>query len=387
MSLFNLIKQTKISKEESLYPTKQCVFYLEGKGVNATALVKKGDEVVVGSVIGKEKEDLSIPVLSSVNGSVVEIRDTYNTDGKKSKAVVVEVKENTKLEEKEVDINSLSKEEILNKIQEFGLVDEAGVPLSLKYRAFSGNKLLVKSFSYESNIAYYDLLNTKEKEINKALEVLNKLFVSLEIKKADSKSVSKKTIELKREELISKFFGKGVKNEEVIVEDILSLVYLGECFLSGQPHLDEYVVVSGSAIKENVLLKVKLGTTLDEVLEKLGGSKEELGKIVVGGALGGIPQFSDDSAISYNAKAILFLNTKDATKATESPCIRCAKCLRACPEGLNPIKLMERWERGEKEEFLKFGGNKCIECGLCSYVCPSKIEVANKIVTAKAFIK
>ncbi|MFR2526120.1 MAG: 4Fe-4S dicluster domain-containing protein [Clostridium paraputrificum] len=387
MSLFNLIKQTKISKEESLYPTKQCVFYLEGKGVNATALVKKGDEVVVGSAIGKEKEDLSIPVLSSVNGSVVEIRDTYNTDGKKSKAVVVEVKENTKLEEKEVDINSLSKEEILNKIQEFGLVDEAGVPLSLKYRAFSGNKLLVKSFSYESNIAYYDLLNTKEKEINKALEVLNKLFVSLEIKKVDSKSVSKKTIELKREELISKFFGKGVKNEEVIVEDILSLVYLGECFLSGQPHLDEYVVVSGSAIKENVLLKVKLGTTLDEVLEKLGGSKEELGKIVVGGALGGIPQFSDDSAISYNAKAILFLNTKDATKATESPCIRCAKCLRACPEGLNPIKLMELWERGEKEEFLKFGGNKCIECGLCSYVCPSKIEVANKIVTAKAFIK
>ena len=387
MSLFNLIKQTKISKEESLYPTKQCVFYLEGKGVNATALVKKGDEVVVGSVIGKEKEDLSIPVLSSVNGSVVEIRDTYNTDGKKSKAVVVEVKENTKLEEKEVDINSLSKEEILNKIQEFGLVDEAGVPLSLKYRAFSGNKLLVKSFSYESNIAYYDLLNTKEKEINKALEVLNKLFVSLEIKKVDSKSVSKKTIELKREELISKFFGKGVKNEEVIVEDILSLVYLGECFLSGQPHLDEYVVISGSAIKENVLLKVKLGTTLDEVLEKLGGSKEELGKIVVGGALGGIPQFSDDSAISYNAKAILFLNTKDATKATESTCIRCAKCLRACPEGLNPIKLMELWERGEKEEFLKFGGNKCIECGLCSYVCPSKIEVANKIVTAKAFIK
>ena len=181
MSLFNLIKETKISKEESLYPTKQCVFYLEGKGVNTTALVKKGDEVVVGSVIGKEKEDLSIPVLSSVNGTVVEIRDTYNTDGKKSKAVVIEVKEKTTLEEKEVNINSLSKEEILNKIQEFGLLDEAGVPLSLKYRAFSGNKLLVKSFSYESNIAYYDPLNTKEKEINKALEVLNKLFVSLEI--------------------------------------------------------------------------------------------------------------------------------------------------------------------------------------------------------------
>lgn len=386
MGLFNLIKQTKVSKEESLYPTKQCVFYLEGKGVNTTALVKKGDEVVVGSVIGKEKEDLSIPVLSSVNGNVLEIKDTYNTEGKRVKAVVVETKEKSELEEKEVDVNSLSVEEILNMIQGFGLVDEAGVPLSLKYRAFSGNKLLIKSFSYEPNMAYYDVLNAKEKEINKALEVLNKLF-TLEINKADSKSVSKKTIELKRESLISKFFGGDVKNEDVIVEDLLTLVYLGECFLTGQPHLDEYVVVSGSAVKENVLLKVKLGTTLDEVLEALGGNKEDLGKVVVGGALNGVPQFGEDSAISHNSKGILFLNTKEATKGIESPCIRCAKCLRACPEGLNPIKLMDLWERGEKEEFLKFGGNKCIECGLCSYVCPSKIEVENKIVTAKAFIK
>ena len=99
--------------------------------------------------------------------NVIEIRDTYNTEGKKAKAVVVEVTENTKLEEKEVNINSLSKEEILNKIQEFGLLDETGVPLSLKYRAFSGNKLLVKGFSYESNIAYYDFLNVKEKKGNK----------------------------------------------------------------------------------------------------------------------------------------------------------------------------------------------------------------------------
>ena len=387
MGLFNLIKQTKISKEESLYPTKQCVFYLGGKGVNATALVKKGDEVTVGSVIGKEKEDLSIPVISSVNGSVVELKDTYNTDGEKVKAVVVEVSEETKLESKEVDVKALSKEEILNMIQGFGLVDETGVPLSLKYRAFSGNKVLVKEFSYESNIVYYDLLKTKQKELDKALEVLNKLFTSLEIKNADSKSVSKKTIELKRANFVAKFFGENIKNEDVIVEDLLTLVYLGECFLTGQPHLNEYVVVSGSAVNENVLLNVKLGTKVDEILEKLNVNKENVGKIVVGGALTGVPQFSEDSAIAHNVKAILALNTKEAAKATESPCIRCAKCLRACPEGLNPIKLMELWERGEKEEFIKFGGNKCIACGLCSYVCPSKIEVANKIVTAKAFIK
>lgn len=387
MSLFKFVKETSISKEQSLYPSKPCLFYLQGKGVNCTAVVKKDDEVKVGQVLGKEKEDLSIPVLSSVNGKVVEIRDTYNTDGKKVKAVVVEPVAEEKTEDNEVNVSSLEPEELLNMIQGFGLVDENGTPLSIKYRAFSGNKLLVKKFSFEPNLVAYKMLSSKEKELNKAFEVLNKLFSNLDIKTADSKSVSKKTIELKREELISKFFGKEVKNEEVMLEDLLTLVYLGECFLTGKVHTNEYVVVSGKAISGNVLLKVKIGTSIDEIFEALGGKEETLVNKVIGGALMGTKQFADDASIVNNSRGLLFLTSKETGNTTVSPCIRCAKCLRACPEGLSPIKLMELWERGEKEEFLKFGGRKCIECGLCSYVCPSKIEVANKIVTAKAFIK
>ena len=387
MGLFNFVKETTIVKEQSLNPTKPCTFYLESKGVDCTAVVKKEDLIEVGQVLGKEKGDLSIPLLSSVKGRVVEVKEVYNTEGKKVKAIVVEPEESEQTENIEVNLNDLTKEEVLDMLQKFGLSDENGVPLSIKYRAFSGNKLLVKKFSSEPNLAYYDILKFKENEINKALEVLKKIFESLEIINVDSKSVSKKTIELKREDLVHKMCGENTQNENVLIEDLLTLVYIGECFLTSVPHLHEYVAVSGKAINDNLLLKVKLGTGLNEVYEKLGGNSESLGKVIVGGAFRGIPQYSIDTAISNNLRGVIFLDIKEASKSVESPCIRCAKCLRACPEGLNPIKLMELWERGEKEEFLKFGGNKCIECGLCSYVCPSKIEVANKIVTAKKFIK
>lgn len=387
MGLLNLFKQTKVSKEESFYPSKPCVFYLEGKGVNCKTLVKKGDEVEVGQILGQEKDDLSIPVLSSVKGIVLEIKDTYNTEGKRVKAIIIEPSEKTLQESNEIDVNNLSSEDILSMIQSYGLCDENGVPLSLKYRAFSGKKLLIKNFSYEPNITYYEMLSKKEKEINKALEVLNKLFVSLEVESVNEGKVSNKIIELKREVLIKKVFGTETKNEDVIVEDLLTIVYLGECFLNGQPHLEEYVVVSGGAVPSPVLIKARIGTTTNEIIDRVNGRLDNVAKVVVGGALRGVPQFGEDIAVSNNSKAILFLNEKEAQHEKEVSCIRCAKCIRVCPEGLNPIKLKDLWERGEKEEFIKFGGRKCIECGLCSYVCPSKIEVANKIVTAKAFIK
>lgn len=387
MGLFNLIKVSKVSAEKDLYPTKPCLFYVEANGVNCNVLVKKDEEVEVGQVLAKEKEDFSIPLLSSVKGKVIEIRDTYNTQGKKTKAIVVEPIESVGEKDEEIKLESLNKEEILDMIQKFALLDEEGVPLSIKYRAFSGKKLIIKKFSYEPNFVGYQHLFKKNSEINKGIEVIKKLFDSIEIKEVDSKSVKNKTIELKKEEFVKSIFGSEVTSNDVIIEDLSTIVYLGECFLTGKPHLNEYVVVSGGAMPESTLLNVRIGTTLEEIFENLNGKKELLEKTIIGGALKGNPQIAEDSAISLNAKSILFLSGKDTSNGESSPCIRCAKCLRVCPEGINPIKLVELWERNEKEEFLKFGGKKCIECGLCSYVCPSKIEIVNKIVTAKTFVK
>ena len=406
MSLFDLFNGRKISngpfkleRDEILTVknAKYYTFYLEGKGINCNATVKKGEEVEVGQVLGKEKEDLSIPVLSTVKGTVLEIKDVINPEGKKVKAVIVEAvetMEDEKLKEKgEINLSSLNKEDILNKLQEFALSDENAVPLSIKYRAFSGKKILIKAFSYEPNLVYYDVLAKKEKEINKALEVLKVLVNSAEIKVAgrnvsnlEGKKPSDAIIELKRDALIKEYFGEEVMEEEVVVEDLSTLIYLGECFVTGNPHLEEYLVISGGAISKNVIGRIKIGTGVQDILNSLDRNNEKIEKLVIGGVLKGIPQGALEVALGQNSKAISFLTKKDISSGEEFSCIRCGKCIRVCKEGLNPIKLVELWERGEKEEFLKFGGKRCIECGLCSYVCPSKIEVANKIVTGKTFI-
>lgn len=404
MNLFDLFKETKIPKTEFrvnkeeiqfIKATNPYTFYLEEKYVNCKVAVKKGDEVEVGQVIGKEEDDLSIPLLSSVKGKVLEIKDILNTNGEKVKAIVIEPVEDVDLCESEVNLSSLNTEEILAKLQEFSLSDVDGLPLSIKYRAFSGKSILVKAFSSEPNIVLYKILSKKEKEINKALEVLRTLFVDSEIKLASEinvasligKKPSNEIIELKREAFIKEYFAEEENIENVIIEDLQTLIYIGECFLSGKPHLEEYVLVSGRAIEENRLIKVKIGTSVEDIFVALNGNQEKLSKVIFGGVLRGRPQISTNVAIVNNTIAIAFLNDKNLGADVEFSCIRCAKCLRVCPEGLNPIKLMELLEIGEKEEFLKFGGKKCIECGLCSYVCPSKIEVANKIVTGKTFIK
>ncbi|MGL4774593.1 MAG: 4Fe-4S dicluster domain-containing protein [Clostridium sp.] len=388
MALMDLFKGAKISnprfklKDENvgeLINNTTCVFYLEGNGINCTPLVKKGEEVKKGQVIGQEKDDFSIPLISSVSGIVVDVKEITNIQGNKIKAIVVGEITNCDNKEEEVKIDSLSKEELLSKLQEFGLSDINGLPLSLKYRAFEGNKVIVSSFNKEVNLCKNEVLVKKEAAFNKGLEVINQIVINAEVKKVHNEEVTEKTVQ--RE------FGVETKDKDVVIEDLSTIVYIGECFLTGTPKTYEYITVFGSAVEGNKVIKVKLGTTLEDLFKGLQGKENELSKTIVGGALNGTAQFTLECGITQNTAGVLFLDNKEGKKGTEISCIRCSKCLRACPEGLNPIKLAELWRRGEKEEYLKFGGKKCSECGLCSYVCPSNIELAHKLRTANNFIK
>ncbi|MGL4848828.1 MAG: 4Fe-4S dicluster domain-containing protein [Clostridium sp.] len=145
--------------------------------------------------------------------------------------------------------------------------------------------------------------------------------------------------------------------------------------------------VSGKAIKTKGIIKVSKGTTILEIFEKVEGDKESLSKIIQDGVLDGVQRSSLDEKIIGTEKELIFLTEKEENRGREEACIRCAKCLRVCKEGLNPIKLVDIYKKAEKDEFVKFGGNKCTECGLCTYVCPSNIELSHKIKTGKNIFK
>lgn len=269
-------------------------------------------------------------------------------------------------------------------------IDES---LSLSYEKNKDKKVIIKAFSFQPNLNGYGIIvNEKKEELKKGLEKIKSLNeVKFVVNKKDKSLFEDLNVygevikvsaitDLYENKLVNKAYGDS---KDVIIYDILEIIKLGQA-LSGK-EVEGFVTVYGSAVKGNKVMVIKNDTTYNDVFEALDGNKKVLAKVVDGGSLNGTPVYDLNSKIAEGSKGILFLSEKDLPSNEKNSCINCAKCLRACPEGLNPIKLMDLSKRNEKEEFIKFGGDKCIECGLCSFICPSNIEIAQTIKTAKAF--
>lgn len=301
------------------------------------------------------------------------------------------------------NIDKMNYEEVLKNIKEFALVDNKGIELVSKYEAKNFKSIVVKAFNINPNINGYGVIaGAKKEELEIGLNVIKVLFKDATIKFAidgtdkDITSVVsgfgqvvkvKSTLDFYNEKLAVKSFGKEINSDEVLIEDLLTLIYIGKAFKNGELNKEVYLTVYGGAVEGNKVVSVNEGTSLSEVFTLLNGNSELLKKVIVGGSLNGQGQYNLDTIVNISMRGILFLTEKDSPTQEEITCFRCSKCLRVCPEGLNPIKLKELWNRKEEDEFLKFGGEKCIECGLCSYVCPANIEIAQAIKTGKAFIK
>lgn len=301
------------------------------------------------------------------------------------------------------NIDKMNYEEVLKNIKEFALVDNKGTELVSKYEAKNFKSIVVKAFDINPNINGYGVIaGAKKEELELGLKVIKALFKDATIKFAidgSDKNITsvvsslgqvvkvKNTLDFYNDKLSVKVFGKEVSNEEVLIEDLLTLVYIGKAFKNGELNKEVYLTVYGGAVEGNKVVSVNAGTSLNDIFTSLNGNAELLKKVIVGGSLNGQGQYNLDTTVNISMRGILFLTEKDSPTQEEITCFRCSKCLRVCPEGLNPIKLKELWNRKEKDEFLKFGGEKCIECGLCSYVCPANIEIAQAIKTGKTFIK
>lgn len=302
----------------------------------------------------------------------------------------------------ECDIDKMNYEEVLKNIKEFALVDNNGTELTTKYQG-SFKKIIVKAFSINPNLnGYGSIAGAKKQELELGLKVIKALFKDATVKFAidgSDKNIAsavsglgevikvKNTLDFYNNKLGIKVFGKETNTEDVLIEDLLTLIYIGKAFKKVELNKEVYLTVYGGAVEGNKVISVNEGTTINEVFTSLNGNVELLKKVIIDGSLNGQGQHNLDTAIKHSMRGILFLTEKDSPSEEIITCIRCSKCLRVCPEGLNPIKLKELWDRKEKDEFLKFGGEKCIECGLCSYVCPSNIEIAQAIKTGKVFIK
>lgn len=293
----------------------------------------------------------------------------------------------------QIGSDSEEKEEI---VDENDIINNLG-KLSLDekvYSNFSKGKVIIKAFNFEKNIQITDFLSEKTLEIDKGIEIFKKINSDVQIKVLgnisifgiESIRIKDKLIQFKEKEFIELAY-KNSLIEEVLILDLVDLVYLGEAFLTKRKRESVYITVSGQAISKNCILKVKIGERLETIFNELNGDKEKLSSIVSGGFIKGIPRKSLDEKVEERERGLLFLTEKEINIGERKPCIRCGRCLKVCSEKLNPTKLVDLYKRGDKEEFLKFGGMRCTECGLCTIVCPSNIEISHSIKVCKLGFK
>ncbi|MEJ2662507.1 MAG: RnfABCDGE type electron transport complex subunit C [Spirochaetia bacterium] len=160
-----------------------------------------------------------------------------------------------------------------------------------------------------------------------------------------------------------------------VVSNVGTIFAVFEAVVYGKPLIERVVTVTGPAIARPANLKTRIGTKIADLIEECGGFKEPPQKLIVGGPMMGFALADPDLPVTKGVSGIIALDAKKSTVFRNLPCIRCARCVDACPWNLTPTVLYKFIEHGEYEEALARGLMDCKECGCCAYVCPSEIPL------------
>jgi electron transport complex protein RnfC len=177
--------------------------------------------------------------------------------------------------------------------------------------------------------------------------------------------------------------GKLPANAGCIVDNVDTVLAIERAVCKDRPLMRRIVTFTGDAVKSPNNFQVRIGMNMNELIEKAGGFSEEPAKIIAGGPMMGPALVSTDVPIIKTSSALLCLTRKSAELPPQHNCIRCGKCIDACPMGLMPAKLNKLALNKNYAGFEANDGLDCIECGSCSYVCPAKRHLAQTLRVVK----
>lgn len=392
-----------LPKGDLVYPMSQHI------GAPAKPIVAVGDKVLMGQKIGEASGFISANIISSVSGTVKAVEKRLTVSGSMSEAIVIENDNEYKaidgLGEKR-DYKKLSKDEIRNIVKEAGIVGMggAGFPTHVKITPKNDSKIdyvIVNGAECEPYLTsdYRMMLEEPEKLIT-GLKIELSLFenakgiIAIEDNKPDVikniKELVKPEENIEVKELITKYpqgaerqliyatTGRKINSSMLpsdagcIVNNVDTVISIYMSVCETTPLIRRIITVTGDAIKTPQNFNVKTGTNYRELVEEAGGFVKRPQKVISGGPMMGISMFSLDIPVTKTSSALLCLTKDEAAIHEPTACIRCGRCVDACPSNLIPQKLLEFAENFDDEGFKKLNGMECYECGSCTYVCPAK---------------
>lgn len=390
----------------------------QSMGAPCDCLVKKGDEVTVGMKIGNSDKFLSVPIHSPASGKVSDIIDYRLISGYVCKAVVIETDGNQTVCESIKPPVITNKAEFLAAVRESGCcgLGGAGFPTHVKL-GFDEKKtpidtLVINAAECEPYITadYREIMECSDDVISGIryiMDMLNIPYCKIGIEKNKPQAISlmkKLTSEDKGIEVVAlpNEYPQGAEkiliysttgrivaegelpsNQGVIVMNVSTVGFLMRYFKTGMPLIQKRLTLDGDAYTKNTgNYYVYIGTPVKELLEYGGAEEPEV--VLYGGPMMGSALYStEQSVIKLNNAVAAF---KKATVKNTTSCIRCGRCVKACPVNLMPLSIESAFDREDKDELRRLKVNLCINCGCCTYVCPANRHLAEKNQLAKGLI-
>ena len=408
----------------------QAVFPLSQHiGAPAKPVVTKGDKVKVGQLIAEAGGFVSAPIFSSVSGVVAKIDCVVDATGYRKPSIIIKVEgddweecidRSDKLERLS-DHQELSPEDIVGRIKDAGIVGMggAGFPTHVKLCPPPDSKaefVIINGTECEPYITSdYRLMMEHADEILVGVALLMKAarvdkgFIGVEDNKPDAITLLTKKakdyqniviVTLKQKypqggekQLIDAIVDRQVPappaipvNVGAIVQNVGTAFAVYQAVMKHKPLFERYVSVTGKKLQNPANFLVRMGTPMSQLIDACGGMPQGDNKLLAGGPMMGKALTTTEVPICKGTNSVTILSEKDAKRTEAQPCIRCAKCVNACPMGLEPFLLstlssMKEWESVEKEKITS-----CIECGSCMFTCPAHRPLLDHIRMGKGTV-
>jgi len=172
-----------------------------------------------------------------------------------------------------------------------------------------------------------------------------------------------------------------------LVSNVGTAAAVSRAVIKGEPLTKRVVTVTGGGINNPSNIQVPLGTSFEEIINFCGGLKKDAAKVIMGGPMMGISQYTLTVPVVKATSGILVLTEKEAKQAEEAPCIRCARCVDHCPMALLPVELGRLVKAEKWDKLHDYNIKDCVECGCCAYLCPSKLPLVHLVKLGKLKIK